>query len=319
MNVASSPVGAHTARLALSFDEQKLVEALEQIGGYEMREDRPVRDPLSYVKWGGASLHAVGGEWSDFNPCDAALEGFRETELVRVAPYFKQVLDTLDCAKQSVRIAVLWPGGRISPHCDDYVGFANGLLRLHIPIVTSPEFHFFIEDEPCRWAPGELWYGDFSRSHHGWHAGTEPRVHIVADVCINDFVLGLFPDQVIARHREILRYEPAVALSHAELDRNACRFVISRHAAAGLPGLDWVPAALGDEFTVDVRRAEDRLVISVAGEQRAALEPVGPSRFRILGCPPSIQLSFGADDPTARTICLRTPVGSLAFPAHAPG
>ncbi|MCY1035332.1 aspartyl/asparaginyl beta-hydroxylase domain-containing protein [Corallococcus sp. BB11-1] len=304
-----------TTKLPLTYEPAKLLQALEQISRFQIREEPTYSDPPIHARWGGASLHSIGGRWNDASPGEPALVGFQETELTQVAPYFKQVLDSLPCPKHSVRISVIWPNGRINPHSDWFLGFDKGLIRLHIPITTNPGVEFVVGDEPCRWQPGELWYGDFSLTHHVANQGPVPRVHLIADVCINDFIVGLFPPEFVARQPGVAKHQEAITLPRSELGTYACRFTVSGSLgdtplAENLP-LEW---GLKRDFDGEVRVAGDRLVMAINGQDLIGLEPLGQDAFRMFGVPPAILLVLQREQGRVTSVSLKTPLGQLPFP-----
>lgn len=305
-------------QLPLAFDAAQLEHALAQIASYEPRKQRTYQSPTDHQHWGGVSLYAIGGRWDDASPGGPALVGYRATEMLSVAPYFREVMDALQCPKRSVRISILDPGGRINPHCDEDLGFDKGAIRCHVPITTSDGVEFMLGGQCCSpWLPGELWYGDFSLEHSLAHRGTRPRVHIVADLCINDWLLGLFPPQLIAAQPAILHYREPVQLDRAELARHHCTFRASGsidgdEIAAAFP-VEW---GLGGELPVEVLSHDGQLVLRIAGEHLIGLEALGDDRFRVVGAPLYITLwfRFSGGQPAEIALCHGgEPV--LAFPA----
>src|SRR5205823_4883884 len=124
----------------------------------------PQPGPYHKGEWTGIALYSMGGKDSVF-PSSPGMDRYQETEQLRRAPYFKQILDELESPKEVVRILFLPPGGHIKDHFDFHTSFQFGLLRLHIPIVTHPDVAFIIDGQRMDWKAGELWYGDFSRVH----------------------------------------------------------------------------------------------------------------------------------------------------------
>src|SRR5215472_13176446 len=182
-----------------------------------------VRLPRTY----GIALYSMGGKQSTF-PSAAGTDHYQATEELQRAPYFKQILDELNCPKEVVRILFLPPEGHIKDHFDFHTSFQFGLLRLHIPIVTHPDVAFLIDGQRMNWNAGELWYGDFSKVHSVKNDSPVVRVHMVIDVQINEFVLSLFPEDFIARRRAegISITTDPIPASETELRRFACDFKI---------------------------------------------------------------------------------------------
>src|ERR1041385_3757376 len=117
-------------QLPLAFDPAQLQHALAQIRSYEPQKQRTYQSPTNHRNWAGVSLYAIGGRWDDASPGGPAPVGYQETEMLSVAPYFRQVMDALACPKRSVRISILDPGGRINPHSDEDLGFDKGAVRV---------------------------------------------------------------------------------------------------------------------------------------------------------------------------------------------
>jgi hypothetical protein len=305
-------------QLPLAFDAMQLEHALAQIASYEPQKQRTYQSPTNHQHWGGVSLYAIGGRWDDASPGGPALVGYQPTEMLSVAPYFRHVMDALQCPKRSVRISILNPGGRINPHRDQDLGFDKGAIRVHVPITTSDGVEFMLGGERCsQWLPGELWYGDFSLEHSLAHRGAEQRVHIVADLCINDWLLGLFPSEFLAAQPAILRYREPVQLDPAELARYRCAFRASgaidgEELATAFP-VEW---GLGGELPIEVLPRAGQLVLRIAGKHVIGLEALGDDRFRIVGAPLYITLlfQFASGQPAEIVLCYGgDPV--LAFPA----
>lgn len=303
-------------KLPRTYDVGQLVEALNQLSGLRPSKQRSYQKPTAHEDWGGISLHAIGGRWDDASPGGPSLVGFLETEAARRAPYFKQVLDSLECPKRSVRISVMGPKGRINPHADTDVAFDKGVVRLHIPITTNPGVEFFIDNQRVSFQPGELWFGDFRHEHHVFNGGDEPRVHIVADVCINDFVLKLFPEDYLARQPSILKYQERISMTAAQLERYACAFVASG-LLEGTPLAELLPVEWGvqQEFQGRIRMADGQLVIAINDMDVIALEPIAENRFRLVGGPQHLWMEFeGAEQGRVSALALVTPTERLRIP-----
>jgi hypothetical protein len=305
-----------TLKLPLSYDVGQLTASLHQLSDLKPSKQRSYISQTNHEAWGGISLHAIGGRWDDASAGGPSLAGFQETEAVQRAPYFKQVLDSLECPKQSVRISVMGPKGRIKPHVDTDIGFDRGVIRLHIPIITNPHVEFFIDNQPVSFTPGHLWFGDFRYEHHVYNGGDEARTHIVADVCINDFVLKLFPEDFIAAQPKVLKYQPPISLTPVQLERYSCAFVAAGKLE-GTPLAQLLPVEWGvkGDFQGRIRLANGKLVIAIHDMDVIALEPIAEDRFRLLGGPLHVWLEFeGASQGRVSHIALVTPTERLRIP-----
>jgi len=264
----------------------------------------PQPGPYHKGEWTGIALHSMGGKDSVF-PSAPGMDRYHETEHLRHAPYFKRILDELECPKEVVRLLFLPPGGHIKDHFDFHTSFQFGLLRLHIPIVTHPDVVFTIDGQRMNWKAGELWYGDFSRVHSVKNNSQIVRVHMVIDVQINDFVLSLFPEDFIARRRAegiSMTREPMPA-SEAELRRFTCDFRI--------PG-EFMPmfvigkplSTLAKGAVASVRLIEGKLMVLINNEPAFRLERISDQTFNISGLPPGITLEFQQENHVIREVAL---------------
>jgi len=301
-------------RLPITYDVEALRAALDTgVQRFGVKSRGRFRDGSEHPNLGGLSLQSIGGRWDDVTSGRPSLVGFRETELVREAPYFKHVLDSLKCPKFAVRLHELGPQGHIEPHTDD-LGFDKAMLRLHVPIITSEDVVFDIDGHRCRWGAGELWFGDFSRRHFVRNDGRTPRVHLVVDVGINDFVLGLFPEEYVRAQPRIMKYAPAIPTLPEELKKLECSFSISGALfGMALPEVVPVEWEARAQYDIDMHLSGERLVLGCEGRDAIALEAIGERTFRMIGGPTHLSLSFDVDPATGGVGALRLDMGGKAM------
>jgi Aspartyl/Asparaginyl beta-hydroxylase len=295
---AQEPVAV---RLPRSYDVelmQRDLQALQEV----QRAAQP--GPYHKGEWTGIALYSMGGKQSVF-PSAAGTDHYQETEELKLAPYLRQILSELKCPKEVVRILFLPPGGHIKDHFDFHTSFQFGLLRLHIPILTHPDVAFVIAGQRMSWNAGELWYGDFSKIHSVKNDSQIVRVHMVIDVQINDFVLGLFPPDFIERRRAegiSITTEPLPA-SEAELRRFACDFRI--------PG-EFMPmfvigrplAALAKGADAAVRLIDGKLTVMIDGSPAFRLDRLADETFGISGLPPGMKVELKRESHVVREVIL---------------
>ena len=288
-------------RLPRTYDVERLRQDLQVLRDVQ---GAPQPGPYHAGEWTGIALNSMGGKDSVF-PSAAGMDHYQETENLKRTPYFKYVLDDLKCPKEVVRILFLPPGGYIKDHFDFHTSFQFGLLRLHIPIITHPDVIFMIDGQRMIWNAGELWFGDFSKVHSVKNDSPLVRVHMVIDVQINDFVLGLFPEDYVARRSAegiSLTREPMPA-SEAELRRFACDFKI--------PG-EFMPmfvigkplATLARGAVASVRLIDGKLAVLFDNQPAFRLERISSDTFSISGLPPGMTLKFKEDSNTVREVVL---------------
>jgi hypothetical protein len=298
MSPASDPVAV---RLPRNYDVELLQRDLQTL--QEVRR-APQPGPYHKGEWTGIALYSMGGKQSTF-PSAAGTDHYQETEELQQAPYFKQILDDLKCPKEVVRILFLPPEGHIKDHFDFHTSFQFGLLRLHIPIVTHPDVAFYIDGERMKWNAGELWYGDFSKVHSVKNDSQIVRVHMVIDVQINEFVLGLFPEDFIARRRAegmSITTDPIPA-SETELRRFACDFKI--------PGEFMPMFVIGKPLTTlvkganaSVRLIDGKLTVLIDNEPAFRLDRLSDDVFGISGLPPGMTLQLKRENQVVNDVVL---------------
>ncbi len=131
--------------------------------------------------------------WGDIREC-------RRTPVVEKMPYFREILDAFRCPHGRIRVLKLMPGAVIGMHrdiADEAAGFAYRKVRLHVPIETNDGVVFHLGGGRIKMAPGRLYYCDFTQPHFVRNDGPTPRVHLVMDLIVNDFLMGVFPKETL--------------------------------------------------------------------------------------------------------------------------
>jgi hypothetical protein len=299
---AHSATDAVAVKLPRTYDVERLVSDLQILRDVK---SAPQPGPYHAGEWTGIALHSMGGKDSVF-PSAAGMDRYQPTDNLLRTPYFKQILDELDCPKEVVRILFLPPGGYIKDHFDFHTSFQFGLLRLHIPIITDPGVAFIIDGERMDWKAGELWYGDFSKVHSVKNDSQIVRVHIVIDVQINDFLLSLFPPDFIAQKRAegiSMTQEPMPA-SAAELRRFACDFKIpGQYMPMFVIGKPLATLARG--AVAAVRLIDGKLAVLFDNEPAFRLERVSGDTFSISGLPSGMTLQFKEENNVVKEAVLQ--------------
>ena len=300
-------------RLSPRFDVERLQADLAVLEQRPWPPERPfiMRTPflartMTYHdgKWRGLALRSQGGDPERTDPGGPGLDAFADTELLALAPAMREVVDSLDCEKRSVRLLLLPPGAEVHAHTDPYHGFRYGQLRLHVPVRTHPDVLMRFGDEAFHWPAGELWYADFGRPHAVENRSQVTRVHLVIDALVTPSLLRLFPEEVVAAEdvTGILLHRTAVATTPEELGRYACDFRMPAALVQGLLETDdgSVPGELGGQVRMD----GGRLVLGIEGTPLFALEPVGEHRFHLCGWTPerSVELRPGGDGGVDRVL-----------------
>ncbi len=293
-------------RLPRSYDPEKLVRDLEAVRHVDLA---PQPGPYHDGAWKGISLHSQGGRQSA-HPGYAGLDHYYPTEALSHTPYLKEILDGLLCPKKVVRLLTLPPGVEIGEHNDAWANFYCGTLRLHIPITTHPDVEFIINGRRCTWLPGELWYGDFSLPHSVRNLSSIVRIHMVADVEINDWLLDLFPKDFLQRVQSqgdgIARHRDPIPTTDADLAKFACEFRMPPEVMP-LFGGGRKMAEMRAGARGSVRVEGGRLLVLLDDRPACALERVANTTFTIVGVGAGCTVDFKLDGgrPTSMSLSLR--------------
>ena len=121
---------------------------------------------------------------------DPSCTEFSDTPFLEQTPYLKQVLSTFKCPLQSVRLMKLTAGSIIKEHRDHDLSVEEGVVRLHIPIVTNDRVDFRLNGRRVVMKEGECWYLRLSDPHSVENGGTVDRVHLVIDAEVNEWLLN---------------------------------------------------------------------------------------------------------------------------------
>jgi hypothetical protein len=79
-------------------------------------------------------------------------------------------------------------GSVIKKHTDLDLSAEYGEARLHIPIITNDDVHFYVNDNEVIMAEGECWYLRLSDPHNVDNTSDVDRIHLVLDVVINEWL-----------------------------------------------------------------------------------------------------------------------------------
>ncbi len=177
------------ARLPLEFDPQPL------------RAEAEALPPDAWVPhfntayyegdWSGVALRSVGGRDQQLYPDPAAADPFADTPTLGRCPGLAGALDRFECALLSARLLRLGPGASIREHRDHALGYDDGEIRIHIPLMTNPDVAFLHDGTRVDMSAGEAWYMNLNLLHAVRNESAEARVHLVVDCVVNDWLTGL--------------------------------------------------------------------------------------------------------------------------------
>lgn len=278
----------HAVKLTPRFDAKRLLDDCRRLRS--AAEARPAGFPgEAHVGWQAVTLqsHEAG---------DNRLSGH--------APYLGPALDALGLATRLVRMMSLEPGGVIREHSDTFL--SSRIVRLHIPVVTHDQVEFHLDGQRCAWAPGELWYGDFSRPHRAVNLSDITRIHIVIDALADDRLARLFPHGLPAQLAERLAASES-PLSEEALRRLSFDFVLPPGFA--LPGA--TPLGPDEALPGAIRIIDNELRLFVNGQPMLKAVPVSEDVVELLGLDFDARLLYEFDGGAARRVTLEigaTPV-----------
>lgn len=167
-------------------------------------------------EWSGVAFRSVDGVERRLYPDPAAQGRFADTPALERCPSVRQVLATFACPVQSARFLKLAARARIREHRDYRLGYADGEVRLHIPVTTHPGVAFFLAGQRVVMAEGECWYLDVNQPHRVENPGPTERVHLVVDCVVDDWLRALFaraaalPQEVPASRGALERFQRKV-------------------------------------------------------------------------------------------------------------
>ena len=114
---------------------------------------------------------------------------WQDTPFLEQASYIKDVLQQLKMPLQAVRLMRLTAGSHIKSHQDHDLDVQQGVVRLHIPIITNDKVYFILNDKRVVMEEGECWYLRLSDFHMVDNKSDIDRVHLVIDATVNSWFL----------------------------------------------------------------------------------------------------------------------------------
>jgi hypothetical protein len=192
-----------TDRFPIRFDVERMKAELQVLQKQRWLDhyDRALADG-----WTAIPLNSWDGSMDTAESQRLGTMGqYKRTPIVDQLPYFREILDAFQCPQGRIRVMKLLPGTIIRAHRDIYdevACYAFDQVRLHIPIVTNDKVVFTVGGENLHLRPGRLYYVNFAKVHYVRNDGREPRLHLVMDLKVNDFLRRVFPPLSLAERVE---------------------------------------------------------------------------------------------------------------------
>ena len=73
---------------------------------------------------------------------------------------------------------------------------------IHIPIKTNDQVQVLVNQEHIKMQEGECWYCNFNETHEVKNNGAEPRIHLIMDCIVNDWLTYVF-EQALSKVWEL--------------------------------------------------------------------------------------------------------------------
>ena len=176
-------------RLPLAFDAGRLATEVEALPlqAWQAHFNQAIYDG----DWSGVALRSVAGRATQLYP-DPTAQDFADTAVLAANPHLAEALSQIRCPTTAVRLLTLGPGATIAEHRDYRLGFDDGEVRLHVPIVTDPAVEFVLDGRPVAMAPGECWYLNLNLPHRVANRSFQRRIHLVVDCVVDSWLRSQF-------------------------------------------------------------------------------------------------------------------------------
>lgn len=181
---------ADVLRLPMTFDAAALQA---DVAAFSTEEWIPHFNQHYYEgDWSGIALRKAADAKVALFPDPYTKNGYVGTEALLRAPAVASVLQSLACDTTSVRFLKLGAGSTIRRHRDYDLGFADGSVRLHLPIHTNPDVEFVLNQQRIDMREGELWFLNFNLFHSVHNRSANDRIHLVIDCVVNPWLAEFF-------------------------------------------------------------------------------------------------------------------------------
>ena len=173
-------------KLPFQFEPARLQEDLRQV----LVEEYVPHFNKAYYQgdWSVVPFRSVGGLANHIYPDPTAQKAFADTPLLGRCPYIREVMANFLCPQQAVRFLRLKSGSFIKEHTDYNLGYEDGEVRIHVPVMTNPDVEFILNGRRVQMQEGEAWYHNFNLRHSVANRGTTDRIHLVIDCFVNDWL-----------------------------------------------------------------------------------------------------------------------------------
>jgi quercetin dioxygenase-like cupin family protein len=182
-------------RLPLTFDAPSLAAEALALGAdaWVLHFNQSIYEG----EWAGVALRSVGGRPTQLYPDPAAEAPFADTETLERCPEFRRALAQFHCPLLAARLLALAPGAVINEHRDYRLGWEDGEIRIHVPVITDPGVEFLLNGHPVQLAAGESWYLNLNLPHRVANRSSVNRIHLVVDCVVDEWLMSLMRGVVL--------------------------------------------------------------------------------------------------------------------------
>jgi hypothetical protein len=113
-------------------------------------------------------------------------KSFKDTPALEACPYLRDIIDSFQTEIRGARLLRLTAGSELKEHTDHESTSEDGVLRIHIPVVTNPDVMFMLNGTRVVMDAGSAWYLRLSEPHSVVNRGTTDRVHLLVDMVMNE-------------------------------------------------------------------------------------------------------------------------------------
>jgi mannose-6-phosphate isomerase-like protein (cupin superfamily) len=187
-------------QLPLMFDVQLLQAAVQKLNQESWKLHFQVKHYDG--NWSAIPLRSIGGDANNTLISPNENDEYKDTVFLQQSPYFQTILNQIKCPLLSVRLLKLGAGTHIHEHKDGGLCIEEGLLRLHIPIISNKQIEFLLDGEQLFLEEGTCWYCNFNLPHALHNKSSIDRIHLVIDAKVNDWVLEQFCSPLVKHRKE---------------------------------------------------------------------------------------------------------------------
>jgi len=177
-------------KLPFVFSENLLLEDLKLCTAHKFNLHYNTSDYSG--EWKSIALRSLNGDPNQIYAHASGPENYQNTSLLASCNYFTKIIDSFKCEKESIRLLNLSPNSKIKEHTDHNLGYGDGTFRIHIPVMTNADVHFYIDTKEVSMQVGECWYGNFNLPHKVENNGSKDRIHLIMDCTRNAWSDKLF-------------------------------------------------------------------------------------------------------------------------------